>query len=86
MIYNYENTVKTINNFCNLPVNNSKFTIFDPKISIPNTQLFRKYPKYKDDIKYIEKELPNYLFNFQDYSPPPEEGTMFSGKSPLNKF
>ena len=85
MVYNYENTTKRIREFCNLPENPRPKTIFDPNISMPNTQLFLRYPEYSAEIEYIEKELPEYLFNFEDYPKPTVTGKMFSGKSPLNK-
>lgn len=85
LVYNYSNTSNRINSFCNLPKNPHPFTVFDPSLSIANTQLFLRYPEYEKDIRYIEKELPEYLFNFEDYPKPNVTGKMFSGKSPLNK-
>jgi hypothetical protein len=85
MIYNYESTTERIRDFCNLPVNPNPKSIFDPNLSIANTQLFLRFPEYKADIEFIEKELPEYLFNYDDYPKPNISGKMFSGKSPLNK-
>lgn len=85
MVYDYDNTTKKVREFCNLPENPRPKTIFDPNMSMANTQLYLRYPKYKDDIAYIEKELPEYLFHFEDYPQPTFTGKMFSGKSPLNK-
>lgn len=44
-----------------------KFTHFRPEISINNTQLWRKYPQFIEDMKYIEKELNEYLYPFERY-------------------
>ena len=85
MVYNYEATTERIRQFCELPESRKKFTIFDPKISMPNTQLFRRYPEYKKEIEYIEKNLTEYLFDFQKYPVPVIHGDMFIGKSPLDR-
>lgn len=85
MVYNYENTTPLINEFCGLQGNPNPFTIFNPEISMPNTQLFRRFPEYAKDIEFIEKELPEYLFDFTKYPEPTVNGPMFYGKSPLNK-
>lgn len=85
MVYNYEATAKRINAFCGLPENPRPFTIFDPKLSVANTQLFKRFPQYEKDVQYIEENLPEYLFHFEDYPAPDLTGKMFSGKSPLNK-
>lgn len=85
MVYNYENTTKLIRDFCNLSTNPRPKSIFNPQMSMANTQLFLRYPEYASDIEYIEKELPEYLFHFEDYPKAEIIGSMFSGKSPLNK-
>ena len=85
MVYNYENTTKLIRDFCNLSTNPRPKSIFNPQMSMANTQLFLRYPEYKCEIEYIEKELPEYLFHFEDFPKPETDGKMFSGKSPLNK-
>lgn len=84
MVYNYDNTTKKVRDFCNLPENPRPKTVFDPNMSMANTQLYLRYPEFKDDISYIEQELPEYLFHFEDYPRPTLTGKMFSGKSPLN--
>lgn len=43
---------------------------FRPEDSINNTQLFKKYRKYSDDIVLIEKELKEYLYDFSDKRTP----------------
>lgn len=85
LVYNYDVTTSKIRSFVGLPDNKRQFSIFDPAISMPNTQVFRKFPEYKQDIQYIERELKDYLFDFSSYPEPSVEGQMFFGKSPLNK-
>ena len=85
MVYDYEAATQKIRTFCGLGDNPRPFSVFDPKISMPNTQLYLRFPEYSDDIKYIEDNLPEYLFNFANYPQPEISGDMFEGKSPLNK-
>lgn len=85
MVYDYDNATSKIRDFCNLPKNKKQFSIFDPQLSINNTQLILKFPRYKKDIEYIEKELSDYLFDFDRFPKPNNNGKMFMGKSPLNK-
>lgn len=84
LVYDYENTTKQINDFLNVK-NTKKKTIFIPEQSAANTNLIRKFPKYSDDIKIIEKELPEYIFNFDEYDHIQGSNEMFYGKSPQNK-
>lgn len=85
LVYDYEHATKKIRDFCGLGENPRPLTVFDPKISMPNTQLYLRFPDYSDDIKYIEDNLPEYLFDFEKYPKPKTDGKMFEGKSPLNK-
>ena len=85
MVYNYEDTTKWIREFCHLPENPRPKSIFDPHLSIANTQLYMRFPEYGADIEYIKKELPEYLFDFDKYPKPSQSGKMFSGRSPLNR-
>lgn len=85
MVYDYDNATIKIEKFLNLGENKRKLTIFDPRLSINNTQLILKFPQYKDDVKYIEDNLSEYLFDFSRYPKPDNSGEMFMGKSPLNK-
>lgn len=85
MVYDYENATRKIRTFCHLPENQRPFTVFDPQLSIANTQLIAKYPQYKKDIDYIEREMPDYLFDFSRFPKPDNSGKMFMGRSPLNK-
>ena len=85
MIYDYENTTEKLRCFLNLPENPNPKSIFDPKLSINNTQVFKRFPEYAKDIQYIEEQLTEYLYNFDKYGEIKISGEMFFGKSPLNK-
>lgn len=85
MVYDYDKATRKIRKFCNLPENPRPLSVFDPKMSINNTQLILKFPQYKKDVEYIERELPEYLFDFDKFPKPDNTGKMFMGKSPLNK-
>ena len=85
MVYRYEDTVHTINEFCGIKDEKRVRTIFVPEMSINNTQVFRRYPEYEEDVRYIEQELPEYLYPFEQFGDVTIKGKMFSGNSPLNK-
>ena len=67
MVYNYENTVKKINSFVQLPHQSPIKKYFDPDKSINNTQIYLKHPELRSDIEFIERELPEYLYPFDQY-------------------
>ena len=85
MVYEYEKTSAQLRDFLHLPENPHPKSIFDPSLSIANTQVFRRYPQFSDDVKKIEEELPEYLFDFSKYPEPDFNKKMFFGKSPLHK-
>ncbi len=85
MVYHYDKTTKLIRDFLHLPDNPNPKSIFDPAISMPNTQVWKRYPQFAKDIEYIEKELPEYLFDYTGCPEPDPNGKMFFGKSPKNK-
>lgn len=85
MVYHYDETTRIINNFLHLPENPRPKTIFDPEISMPNTQVWKRFPEFSEDIKYIENELEEYLFDYNGLPEPDPNGEMFYGKSPKNK-
>lgn len=86
MVYQYEKTKKRIIEFCQLKEYSRPRSIFEPNLSRNNTQLSLRYPEYATEIKYIETELPEYLYPFDKYSDQKfERGEMFFGRSPLNK-
>lgn len=65
MVYSYEETCQKLYEFLDLKAENhiNKKKIFNPDISIKNTRLWLKYPKYSDEINKIEKELSEYCYN-----------------------
>lgn len=82
MVYHYDETTKLIRDFFHLPDNPNPKSIFDPAISMPNTQVWKRFPQFAKDIEYIERELPEYLFDYTGCPEPAKDGKMFMGKSP----
>ena len=68
MVYNYEQTSNELERWLGLKEegHNNKKNIFDPAISIKNTQTWKKMECDLNEIIYIEKELSEYLYNFPD--------------------
>lgn len=85
MVYNYSETTKKIVEFLHFPENQNMKSVFNPELSINNTQVWRRFPQFEQDIKVIERELSDYLFDFSKYPEPDFSGNMFFGKSPLHK-
>jgi len=85
MVYHYDETTAKLREFLHLPDNPNPKSIFDPAISMPNTQVWKRFPQFAKDIEYIEKELPEYLFDYSGCPEPDLNGKMFWGKSPKNK-
>lgn len=85
LVYHYDETTRVLRNFLHLPDNPNPKSIFDPQISMPNTQVWKRFPEYAKDIEYIEKELSDYLFDYTGCPEPDINGKMFSGKSPKHK-
>ena len=69
LIYEYDKTIERIESFIGLDHNKHTNVkrYFDPEISINNTQLFRKYKQYHDDIELIEHELSDFLYPYDNY-------------------
>lgn len=66
LVYKYEETSKKLIDFVGI---DSKKHIapksrMDPAISIKNTNLKDKYPKYRREVQYIEENLKEYLYDF----------------------
>jgi hypothetical protein len=85
MVYEYESTSKKIRDFLHLPDNPRPKSVFDPALSIANTQVFKRFPQFADDVKKIEEQLPEYLFDFSKYPEPDFSKKMFYGVSPLHE-
>lgn len=66
LIYKNRETTEKINSFLGLDkkdhINYKKYLDID--ISINNTQLFNRYPEYQNEIKIIEENLKEYLYEF----------------------
>lgn len=85
MVYHYDETTARLRKFLHLPENPSPKSIFDPAISMPNTQVWKRFPQFAKDVEYIEKELSEYLFDYTGCPEPDHKGKMFYGRSPKNK-
>ncbi len=66
LIYNYEETAGRIMSLCGLTSreHTDKGRYFQPERSIYNTQVYRGHPQWQREIKYLEKELPEYIYPF----------------------
>lgn len=66
LIYKYEDTLDKIEKWLNLDSNNhsEQFKYLNPKVSIKNTRLWEKYTNCNEDIRYIEKELYEYIYDY----------------------
>ena len=84
MVYEYENTTKKLRDFLHLPENLHPKSVFDPSLSIANTQVFKRFTQFSGDIMKIEEELSEYLYDFSKYPEPDFSKKMFFGKSPLH--
>lgn len=67
LIFKYEETVKMIETTVGLDNKDhvNQFSRLNPKRSVVNTQIWKRYPKYKNDIAYIEEHLKEYLYDFE---------------------
>lgn len=84
MIYKYKETSMKINDFCKLDEAQRKGHIFDPNMSKNNTQVYKRYPELEKDIKKIEYQLSDFLYDFEKYGDVHTGGAMFFDSSPLN--
>ena len=68
MIYNYDSMVKKVLDFLGIDESHhiSPRTHFNPDVSIRGTKMWNKYPEYVDDIKIIERELPEYIYHYSE--------------------
>ena len=84
LVYEYDAATAKLRAFLRLPENPNPKSIFDPGLSMANTQVFRRFPQYAEDVRKIEEALPEYLFDFSEYPEPEHDAKMFFGRSPLN--
>lgn len=78
LIYQYEDSVHQIEEFLGSDMGKhiSKRKVFNPDISIKNTQNFRIDPKWHDEIKLVEERMAGYLYHFpKEFVPNMEETT-----------
>ena len=66
LIYQYDKTVEQIEEFLGLPHVNKK-TFFKPELSINNTKVYQMHPELAKDIRYIEDNLSEYIYPFEQY-------------------
>ena len=66
LVYNYEDTVRKIEEFIGLEANDhvNKKKLFDPEKSIKNTQNFTITDNLINDAKLIEDKLPEFVYEF----------------------
>ena len=71
LIYEYTSTINKIESFIGLKSQQHVLSkqYFSPSVSENNTQLFRKYSDYKKDIEKIEKNLQQFLYPYNRYTP-----------------
>lgn len=77
LIYKYENTKEQIEKFLGIKEHIYKNRFFDPNISIGNVMLFNRYEQYHNDIRFIEKEIPEYIYSFDGLKKPGPETKPF---------
>ena len=82
LIFRYDETTAKIREFLNLPDNPHPKSIFDPALSMANTQLWLRYPQFEKEVMYIEQELPEYLYDYSDCPKPGEDAVIFEDRSP----
>ena len=68
MIYSYELKTEEVRRFVGISKSHhiNPRSHFDPNKSINGTRLWLKYPSYANEIHFIEKELPEYLYDFTE--------------------
>ena len=69
MIFNYKDTTKKIMQFLGLEESTHIYRkkYFNPDYSIKGTQIYKKIKGHESEIEYIEKNLKEYLFPFEEY-------------------
>ena len=67
LVYDYSNTKNKIEQFIGLSNHTKPRRYFNPDVSINNTQLYKKYNGFEQEIRQIEDALPESLFDFSKY-------------------
>ncbi len=67
MIYKYDQMESEILSFLDIPkeLHTDKKRYFIPEISAKRTMFWKQYPQFSKEIEYIEKELSEYLYDFE---------------------
>jgi len=86
LVYDCDNITKKVTDFLGLTRHVHKGEYFKPTHSRNNTQLFKKYTDLESDIKKIERELPEFIFPFENYPDIKPEGKMFWGSQLKKNF
>ena len=70
LIYNYEETSARVIGFVGIDPSHhtAPKSCFDPAKSIKNTNVAKRYPGCEEELKYIESELREYLYEFERYA------------------
>lgn len=76
-VFRHEIVANVLKEFLALSEHSTPKKYFIPDQSAANTCVYEKYPEYEDDIKYIEDNLTNYLYDFSGVSRPTVAGQMF---------
>lgn len=81
LIYRYDDTVKEIETFLELAPSQHLFAkkYFDPSKSIVNTQVKLIKPEWAEEVRYIEENLPEYLYDFPDKDAADLHDVLYSG-------
>jgi len=79
LVYDSENAIKKVTDFVGITKHIRKGECFKSSHSRNNTKLFLKYTECESDIKKIERELPEYIFPFENFPDIEPEGGMFYG-------
>lgn len=81
LIYQYDDTVEEIERFLGLSpsqhIQPKKF--LDPAKSIVNTQLKLIKPEWAEEVRYIEEQLPEYLYDFPRKEAADLKDVLYSG-------
>lgn len=66
IIYDYDNSKQKICKFIGIDNVNINMQYFNPHKSAVNTQLYKKNLECKQEIEQITKELPEFLYNYEN--------------------
>lgn len=68
LVYDYEKTTKKIRKWLQFDESQHKnpLKFFDPSKSKKNTQLWKRIEGVENEIAYIEKALPNYIYSYRE--------------------